>query len=61
MVPAGQRAAEMLIGLIGPHDREPIHELWEAELVVGQTTGPTPGDGPAMGTADAHPKERERD
>jgi len=37
---AGRRAAEMLITLIENPDAGPIHELWEAELTVGQSTGP---------------------
>lgn len=36
---AGKRAAEMLINQIVDPEVEPIQELWEAELVLGQTTG----------------------
>ncbi len=37
---AGRRAAEMLITLIEDPDAGPLNELWEAELTVGQSTGP---------------------
>jgi len=39
---AGRRIAELLIEQIGTPGGEPKHELWEAELVVGHTTGPLP-------------------
>ncbi len=39
---AGRRCAELLIGLINDPDTPPVAELWEAELVVGQSTGPAP-------------------
>ena len=39
---AGRRCAELLIGLINAPDTPPVTELWEAELVVGQSTGPAP-------------------
>ncbi len=37
---AGRRSAEMLIGLIDDPDGAPRRELWEVELVVGNSTGP---------------------
>lgn len=37
---AGRRAGEMLIALINDPDTAPRHELWEADLTVGQSTGP---------------------
>lgn len=37
---AGRRVAEMLLQQIESPGGEPKHELWEAELVIGQTTGP---------------------
>lgn len=37
---AGKRVAELLIDQIDSAVREPVHELWEAQLVLGQTTGP---------------------
>ena len=39
---AGRRCAELLISLIKDPDAGPVAELWEAELVVGQSTGPAP-------------------
>ena len=39
---AGRRCAELLIGLIKDPNAGPVAELWEAELVVGQSTGPAP-------------------
>lgn len=39
---AGQRVAEILIDQIANPGRDPIQELWEADLVVGQSTGPCP-------------------
>jgi LacI family transcriptional regulator len=39
---AGKRCAEMLIDQIEDKCETPAHELWEAELVVGQSTGPAP-------------------
>lgn len=39
---AGRRCAELLIGVIDTPDQPPISELWEAELVVGHSTGPAP-------------------
>ena len=39
---AGQRAAEMLIEAVLAPDSPPLSELWEAELVLGETSGPAP-------------------
>lgn len=39
---AGRRSAEMLIALIDTPGIAPIHELWEATLVRGVSTGPNP-------------------
>lgn len=39
---AGQRCAEILIEMINTPDQPPTHELWEAELTVGRSTGPAP-------------------
>jgi LacI family transcriptional regulator len=39
---AGRRSAEMLIGLIADPATARRSELWEAELIVGQTSGPSP-------------------
>lgn len=39
---AGRRLAEILIGKIDQPDRDPIQELWEADLVVGRSTGRCP-------------------
>ncbi len=39
---AGRRAAEMLIAQIETPDEVPRSELWEAELTLGQSTGPRP-------------------
>ena len=39
---AGHRCAEMLIDQIEGKCKTPAHELWEAELVVGRSTGPAP-------------------
>jgi LacI family transcriptional regulator len=41
---AGRRCAEILIDLIRHPDRPPVQELWEAELTLGQSTGPAPSD-----------------
>ncbi|MEZ5799446.1 MAG: substrate-binding domain-containing protein [Nitratireductor sp.] len=38
---AGRRCAEMIIELANNPDRAPIQELWEAELVLGSSTGPS--------------------
>ncbi|WP_417695081.1 substrate-binding domain-containing protein [Roseibium sp.] len=37
---AGQRAAELLIEQILPNPDVPVHEYLEAELIIGQSTGP---------------------
>ncbi|MCY4336461.1 MAG: LacI family DNA-binding transcriptional regulator [Litoreibacter sp.] len=39
---AGKRCAELLIDIIKEPPATPIAELWEAELVVGNSTGPAP-------------------
>ncbi len=39
---AGQRCAEMLLDLIAGDVTAPEHELWEATLLVGASTGPVP-------------------
>ncbi len=39
---AGRRCAEMLIDAIESPGLPPKQELWEAELVLGQSTGPVP-------------------
>ncbi len=39
---AGRRCAEMLMDIIESADRSPQHELWEADLTVGRSTGPCP-------------------
>ena len=40
---AGRRAAEMLIASIDDPETAPVSELLEAELVIGQSTGPCGG------------------
>lgn len=39
---AGKRCAEMLLEIIKNPEAEMLHELWEAELTVGNSTGPAP-------------------
>jgi LacI family transcriptional regulator len=39
---AGRRCGEMLMDQIEGRTIGPVHELWEAELVVGGSTGPAP-------------------
>ena len=39
---AGRRCAELLLNRIEAPDLPPQQELWEAELVVGRSTGPAP-------------------
>ncbi|MFZ1470795.1 MAG: substrate-binding domain-containing protein [Paracoccaceae bacterium] len=39
---AGRIAAEMLLGLIARPEAEPPHRLLEADLIIGQSTGPAP-------------------
>lgn len=41
---AGARCAEILIDLIRNPDQPPVQELWEAELIIGRSTGPAPAD-----------------
>lgn len=40
---AGRRCAEMLLEQIASPDARPCHDLWEAELVLGASTGPATG------------------
>ena len=40
---AGRRCAEMLISMVQGKMKNPHHELWESELIVGETTGPPKG------------------
>ena len=42
---AGRRAAAMLIDLVNDANPEPRHELLDAVLVVGHSTGPVPNKG----------------
>ena len=37
---AGRRLAEILLDQIDNPDKPPVQELWETDLVVGQSTGP---------------------
>lgn len=39
---AGRIAAEMLLAIITQHGSEPQNRLLEAELIIGQSTGPAP-------------------
>ena len=39
---AGRLAAEMLLAVVGQPDLPPQHRLLEAELILGQSTGPAP-------------------
>lgn len=39
---AGRRCAQMLLGIIADPSSAPRHEMLEAVLVVGRSTGPTP-------------------
>jgi LacI family transcriptional regulator len=39
---AGRLAAEMLLDLIAKPEGGPRHRLLEAELIIGQSTGPAP-------------------
>lgn len=39
---AGKRAAELIINMIDQTDNRPVHEMWEAELILGRSTGPAP-------------------
>lgn len=40
---AGRLAAEMLLTVINQRDMAPQHRMLEAELIIGQSTGPAPG------------------
>lgn len=40
---AGKRCAEMLISMVQGKKNNPCHELWETELIIGETTGPPKG------------------
>ncbi len=40
---AGVRCAEMLISLVQGKMSNPYNELWESELIIGETTGPPKG------------------
>ena len=40
---AGRLVAEMLLNVIAQGDAPPTHRLLEAELIIGQSTGPAPG------------------
>ncbi|EET48303.1 substrate-binding domain-containing protein [Thalassobium sp. R2A62] len=42
---AGRRCAEMLLAKIADPDAEPTHQLLEAELMVGRSTGPASASG----------------
>jgi len=39
---AGKRCAQMLLEQIKKPNNPPLTELWEAELVIGKSTGPAP-------------------
>ncbi|MGY9048098.1 MAG: hypothetical protein ACKVKF_13840, partial [Rhodobacterales bacterium] len=39
---AGRRAADMLLRLIADPGCGPLHSLLEAELILGESTGPVP-------------------
>ncbi len=39
---AGRQAAELLLGLLGTPESDPKEVLLEAELIIGQSTGPAP-------------------
>lgn len=40
---AGRRCAEMLISMVQGKKNSPYQELWESELIIGETTGPPKG------------------
>ena len=46
---AGRLAAEMVLSVIAQPDTPPQHRLLEAELILGQSTGPAPTTGPTSG------------
>ena len=39
---AGRRCAEILLAQISDPDAKPVQELWDADLVLGSSTGPAP-------------------
>ncbi len=39
---AGRRVAELLLRIVSEPQAAPLHELWEADLVIGRSTGPVP-------------------
>jgi len=39
---AGRQAAEMLLEIIAHPETAPLQRLLEAELIIGQSTGPVP-------------------
>jgi LacI family transcriptional regulator len=39
---AGRQAAEMLLDIIAHPETAPLQRLLEAELIIGQSTGPVP-------------------
>jgi LacI family transcriptional regulator len=39
---AGRLAAEMLLDIIATQPATPVERLLEAELIIGQSTGPAP-------------------
>ena len=45
---AGRLAAQMVIDLINAPDAPPQNRLLEAELIIGQSTGPVPHPGPNL-------------
>jgi LacI family transcriptional regulator len=42
---AGRLVAEMLLNVIAQGAEPPTHRLLEAELIIGQSTGPAPARG----------------
>ncbi len=40
---AGKRCAELLIAMVQDEFKEPWHELWESELIIGETTSSPKG------------------
>ncbi|MCY3880362.1 MAG: LacI family DNA-binding transcriptional regulator [Rhodobacteraceae bacterium] len=47
---AGRRSAQILLDIILGQREPPVTELWEAELVIGKSTGPGPHAGWSAGT-----------
>ena len=41
---AGRRSAEILLDIIRDPGQGPVQELLEAELMIGQSTGPAPAE-----------------